>query len=148
MGHLSVEIARPLDFLEALDVEGRPYCRNRRAFGIHARQVSGSEAVTFRAGGELVCIAGLYRNPDETWEAWLACGPAFRANLRAVLYDLRADLAIACRLIGAGKPVTVLAYIDPASVAGDRLARGLGFQPCGLTPSPIGPLKTWRRLTP
>jgi hypothetical protein len=42
------------------------------AFGLHARQVAGAEAVTFRAAGELVAIAGLYRNPDDDREAWLA----------------------------------------------------------------------------
>jgi hypothetical protein len=53
-------------------------------FGLQARQVAGSAAVTFRAeAGELVAIAGLYTALSDGTGIWLAAGPALRANLRA-----------------------------------------------------------------
>lgn len=142
---LVVSAARALDFLEVQAVSGRALIRDRRTFGLHARQVAGSEAITLRDdAGRLAVVAGLYDDGQEI-EAWFGAGVALRANLRGVLLRLASALAH----VGVIAPGAVLtAYIDPASVAGDRLARGLGFNAEGLTDTALGPLKTWRRRFP
>jgi hypothetical protein len=141
-----VEVARaqPLDFLEVVDADGRPTVRNRRAFGLYARQIAVSEALTWRdAAGELVAIVGLYHDAGRGWwEGWLAAGPALRAQLRPLLKDLQQDLAALAPLLNPGE---IVAYIAPESVAGGRMAKLLGFQPCDPTASPLGPLDTYRR---
>lgn len=133
--------ARPLDFLEALGVDGRPFVRNRRTFGLYARQVAGTWSWTIRDGaGRLCAICGLWREADRQYEAFFVGGEALRANLIPVLWLIRAGFG---QVHG-----RVTAYIDPAGVAGDRLASVLGFQPCGLTDTRAGPLRTWRRTFP
>lgn len=133
---VSVREARALDFLEVLGDDGGAAICNRRTFAVHARQIAGSaEAVAVRAGGELCAIVGVYPVEGEL-ECWFATGPGLRANLLPVLRLVRRRLEVFPALV---------AYIHPRSVAGDRLARWLGFEPCGCTDSPIGPLNTWRR---
>jgi hypothetical protein len=141
---VTVDLARPLDFLEALDVDGRRFIRNRRTFGLHARQVAGSEALTVRAAdGRLCAIAGLYHDPSGEAEAWLAVGEALSAHLLPVLRLLRR----AAEAVSAANPegLTAVAYIHPRSVAGDRLAAWLGFEAEGVSETPLGRLNTWRR---
>lgn len=140
MSRLTVAKAKPLDLLEAVGMAGAPLVRNRRTFGLYARQLTASEAVTFRADGELVAIGGIYDLGLDEWECWLMAGPALAANAGDLVRDLRADLRVA-RAITQGYFV---AYIDPASVAGPRIATILGFHPCGPTQTAIGPLETWR----
>lgn len=131
---LVVSESRPLDWLDAGGV------RQRRFFGMMARQTVQSEALTIRtAAGELVAIVGIWADQ----EAWFLAGPACRANLLALVRLVRQVLAEA-RLVAPGLAVT--AYIDPGSVAGDRLAAMLGFTEAGVSDTLIGPLRTWRRI--
>lgn len=140
---MEVARARPLDFLETVGDDGRAQLVNRRSFGLWARQVSGSEALTWRDdAGELVAITGMWPLGDRQWEAWFAAGPALRRCLIPFVWDFRADLAVLGRFMPGA---TITAYIHPSSVAGPRIAKLLGFQPCGLTSSPLGDLATYRR---
>lgn len=137
---LVVTESRPLDWIEAGGV------RQRRFFGMMARQVVQSEALTIRTPpaededvGQLVAIVGIWADQ----EAWFLAGPACRANLLALIRIVRQVLREA-GLVAPGLPLT--AYIDPGSVAGDRLAAMLGFTEAGVSDTLIGPLRTWRRI--
>lgn len=145
MVRLVVRAASAFDFLKAVDMSGRCWVRTRRTFGQQARVLSESAAVTIcTEAGELVAVAGLYDGPlSEGSEAWLASGPALKANLLGVLRRLAICLEGVARL---APGVAVTAYIDPASVAGDRLAAMLGFEDVGLTPHGAGQLRTFRRV--
>lgn len=141
MGQLTVAKARPLDLLEAVGMGGAPLVRNRRTFGLYARQLGESDALSFRDGAQLVAIAGVYDLGLGEFECWLMAGPALASNVAALVRDLRHDLAV----VQAVTFAALLAYIDPASVAGARIAAILGFHPCGPTQTAIGDLDTWRR---
>lgn len=140
---LALTEARPLDWLEALDETGRfPATRNRRAFGLHARQVEGGASIAVRtAEGQLCVLAGLYPDGDDI-EAWFAPGPALRANLRpAMRLTRRALEAIA----GAAAPVDVRCYVHPSGVAGARLAAWLGLEAAGEIETSLGRLRIFAR---
>lgn len=124
--------ATVFDLLETVDNEGRPLRTSRRMFGLLARQVAGSMAVTARDGqGRLAAVAGLWPEVDHV-EAWFAAGPAFsHAACRALR---RALLAVA----GDGELGEIRAYLHPSSVAGQRLAAVFGFIPAGETDGPFG----------
>lgn len=144
-GGLTLREASAFDFLHALDVTGRQMVRKRRHFGLMARQLAESQAVSLIGpDGALAAIIGLHESEDLPGEAevWFAVGPALKGNLiRAV-----SIFANCLHVVGQLAPgLTVTAYIDPRSVAGDRLARLLGFTEAGLTETDIGPLRTWRR---
>lgn len=144
---LTVVPAQPLDFLEALDVKGRPYVRNRRTVALCARQVSGSWAFTARdEAGRLVAIAGVWGGFNDDLEAWFTVGEAIGPNLLTVVRLIRS--ALAHLATEAWAHADVVAYIDPDSVAGERLAASLGFQPCGPAKTPAGTLLSYRRHFP
>lgn len=139
---LTVSTARALDFLEVHTVEGAIAVRHRRMFGLVARMVEGSETITVRdPAGRLCVVAGLYPGDDGA-EAWFGSGPALAANLLATVRLVRRVLDhIATEAPG----LVVDAHVNPRSVAGDRLARWLGFTAAGVTDHAFGPLRTWRR---
>lgn len=139
-----VSEAKALDFLEALDARGSaPTVRHGRRFGLLARQVAGSAAITLRADdGRLCMIVGLWPDAPGHAEAWFAPGPALKANLRMCLHLGRAALEQAAQ---AWAPVTVAVTIAPDSVAGARLAAWFGFTAGGQTDTPLGPLDSWER---
>lgn len=142
---VSVEEARPLDFLEALDDTGRQPLRwTKLHFARIAEQINLGTGVTIRAqDGRLALMAGLF--PDEdglTTEAWFAAGPALRANFRTamtaarrLLDEIGPDLA----------PLRIVAFIHPDSVAGSRLAAWFGFRADGVGETWRGPLERWTR---
>jgi hypothetical protein len=133
--------ASPFDFLKSVDVSGRCWVRTRRTFGQQARVLAESAAVTLvTRAGELVAVVGIYLGPlSEVSEVWMAAGPALKANLLAALRHMAIFLeGVAIQLPG----LELTAYVDPAGVAGDRLALMLGFEPTGLTDG----LRTWRRV--
>lgn len=133
---VTAALAMGVDFLEA------PGMRSRRVFGMLTLQVQRSEAITLRDGeGVLCCVAGIYEYGDGSTEAWLVEGPALKANLLAVIRRLQATMGA---LAAAG--CEPHAYVRGTGVAGDRIAKMLGFDFLGLTESPIGTLKTWRRF--
>ena len=141
--------ARATDLLEALGDSGAGAgVRTRTAFGRLARQVEGGVAVTVRsADGRLAAVAGLWPDPDQPdeAEAWFAAGPALRGVLLATLRALGGVLGLA----GAeAAPLTVRAYIHPASVAGGRLAARLGLSAEGTVDHPLGRLDQWTRRFP
>lgn len=144
---LMVTHARALDFLEADGVVPSPLQflgSRRRNIVVAYAQIAGSAAITIRDDqGQLAAIAGLYDLEPGQVEAWFAVGPAIRANLKGALYRLSFAMEQAADLLPGTKAT---AYIDPASVAGDKLAARLGFRFEGLTTSPIGELKTWTRV--
>jgi hypothetical protein len=135
--------ASAFDFAEALDDGGSlPIRLTRWSFGLFARQVDAGGAVTLRAGGQLVMIAGLY-HAGTFAEAWWAVGPALRAHLRPALRLWR-DLFEKVGLEAA--PLEVRAHVPAASVAGHRLAPLFGLTKAGETEiPPFGRLTVWRR---
>lgn len=142
MGLISAP-ASAFDLLEALDDMGGRSRITRWRFGLMARQVSEGCATTWRdADGALVCVAGLWPAGDHL-EAWLAIGPAFRANLRPARRAVEARLAV---LIGELGPVEVRAYVKPGErVAGARMARWWGLESTGTEATPIGPVEVFSR---
>lgn len=126
----------------AVDLLDVPNLRNRRQFGLMTLQVARSEAITMRdAAGALCCVAGIYEYDDGSTEAWFCEGPALKANLLGVIRRLQVTMG---ELSLSG--VEPFAYVLAEGVAGDRIAAMLGFDFMGLRPSPMGPLKTWRRF--
>lgn len=145
MGRLSVDLAVAPDLLEAMDRTGRKLLIDDDAtpparVAFLTRQVQESVAMTIRdADGVLCMVVGLHPGPgDEAAEAWFAPGPAMRANLRPCMVWWRNLLET---IAGELAPVVVTAWTDPASVAGERLAAWLGFQPAGGD----GVLSRWER---
>lgn len=127
----------------AVDLLRSPGVRTKRFFGLLVAQIAGSEAVTIEdAAGELACVAGVFEYDSGECEAWLAEGPALRANLLRVLRLLRGFLREAGAIAAGGQ---IKAYVQPQGVAGDRLARLLGFESLGVEETDVGPLKAWRR---
>lgn len=131
------------DFLEAIDPAGRLALRNRRMFMLMAHQVDASEAATLvDEAGAVLAVIGLYESPDGEVEVWLTT----TARLAGRLVPALRLMERALRHVGALVPgLVVTAYIDPRSVAGDRLARLLRFTDTGITEIAIGPVRTWRR---
>lgn len=145
MVSLVVRKASAFDFLHAVDISGRCWVRTRRTFAQQARVLSESAAVSIVTGaGELVAVAGLYDGElSEGTEAWLASGPALKANILGVLRRLATSLEAVARL---APGLEITAYIDPRSVAGDRLAALLGFDDVGVTSHGPVQLRTFRRV--
>lgn len=140
---LTVAEASAFDLLETLDDMGGRARFTRWRFGLMARQLAGSRALTWRdAGGTLVCVAGLWPEDDHL-EAWLAVGPAFRRRFRSALTEVEdAMLFMAC----ANAPVDVRVCVRPGErVAGARMARWLGFEPIGTEALPVGTVEVFQR---
>jgi len=144
VGGLTVSEASAFDMLEAPGDAGRRGVVTRRRFGEMARQVSEGAALTVRdAAGVLVCVMGLWPEADHA-EAWLAVGPAMRANLRPALRLLDQALEAVAGGAGTGEVrVYVLGVGD--RVAGARMAAGLGFDRIGEEATRLGPVAVFRR---
>lgn len=143
---LSVAPASAFDMLEALGPDGGRPRLTRQRFGEMARQVAEGVAVTLRDdAGVLVCVVGLWPEADHA-EAWLADGPAFRANLRGALRAARALLESVAEGGGCDQ---VRAYVHtPAGadrVAGARMAAWLGFRRIGEEAARHGPVAVFSR---
>ena len=137
MALLRVTAAQPLDMTELSQRQWR------RMFGLQARQVIESEALTFRTeGGELVAICGLWLDERQGWwEAWFAAAPACGRHMLPLVRMLRRCFADGATI---APGTEVRAYVD--GVAGPRMLRWLGFADVGLTETPAGVLPTWRRV--
>lgn len=147
MVNLVARKASAFDFLQVIDITGRAWVRTRRVFGLMSLQLAQSESlaiVTDETPPRLVAIGGLHEDESTPGaEAWFATGPALRPHLIGALRIL----ALALELVAREAPgVRVTAYIDPRSVAGDRLAAMLGFEDVGVTAHAAGPLRTFRRV--
>jgi hypothetical protein len=140
---LTVARTSAFDMLEAVGDDGGRARLTRQRFGELARQVSASAAITVRdEAGALVVVLGLWPEPDHL-EAWLAAGPAFRANLRSALGLARAALDDA----GPGEVRAYARGLGPR-VAGARMAAWLGFEPAGEEPTRFGPVQVFRLVSP
>lgn len=140
---LIVSEASAFDMLEAQGDAGRRAVVTRRRFGEMARQVSEGAALTVRdPAGALVCVMGLWPEADHA-EAWLAVGPAMRANLRPALRLLGEALET---VAGGGEAQEVRVYVRAGDrVAGARMAAGLGFDRIGEEASRLGPVAVFCR---
>lgn len=133
---LSASPASAFDLAETLDDSGRPGRMDRVQFGLMARQIAEGAAITLRnAGGELVCVAGLWPEADHA-EAWLATGPAFRRELLGALRWLGRALDAIVADAGVAE---VRAYaLQRQGVAGQRLGARLGFGVHGAEETSLG----------
>lgn len=143
---VTVAQASAFDMLESLSDSGGRARFTRLRFGEMARQVSEGAAITLRTdAGELVAIAGLWPEADHA-EAWLAVGPAFKANLLRALRQLKRSMNEIASTAAVGE---VRAYVRPTGngrVAGSRMAAWLGLEPAGAEETPIGRILVFRRV--
>lgn len=143
---VTVRQASAFDMLEALNDSGARSKLTRARFGEMARQVSEGAAITLRDdAGVLIAVAGLWPEADHA-EAWLAVGPAFRANLLPALRQLRLSMGEIAQAAGVEE---VRAYVRPMGgerVAGARMAAWLGLEPAGEDETPIGRVLVYRRV--
>nr|WP_312054884.1 hypothetical protein [Brevundimonas diminuta] len=143
---MTVAEASAFDMLETLTDAGRIGRFTRQRFGEMARQVSEGAAFTLRDGeGRLIAVAGLWPEADHA-EAWLAVGPAFRANLRGAMRQLGALLTGVAEGSGTQEVRLYVAKAKGAErVAGGRLAAWSGFIRSGEEATPLGPVEVYRR---
>lgn len=142
---IAVTQASAFDMLEcARDTGGRErFTRSR--FGEMARQVSEGASMTLREpGGRLIAVVGLWPEADHA-EAWLAIGPAFRANLLAALREIRSSMDQVAVAAGVSEVRAYVRAAVGARVAGARMASWLGFEPAGTEQLPTGTVQIFTR---
>lgn len=145
MGSLTMAPASAFDMLEATTAEGARLRVTRQRFGEMARQVAEGVAITLRDdAGRLVCVAGLWPEPDHA-EAWLAIGPAFRPNLLAALRGIRGAMEAVASQPGVCDQVRVYVRDAGDRVAGARMAARLGFRRIGSEATRLGPVAVFSR---
>lgn len=133
---MTVQVA-PATLLDMASLLGRTTPTHWRI----ARQMhAGGEAFAFRAGAELVAIAGFYPLPEDSAEAWFCpCRAADPENGLAAPGARASDLVRAMRLTirqSAYRAILTVCVTDQ----GRRIARVLGFRPA--PPSDAG--EVWR----
>lgn len=143
---LTIAPSSAFDMLETLAPNGGRARVTRQRFGEMARQVAEGVAVTVREpGGRLVCVIGLWPEPDHA-EAWLAVGPGMRANLLAGLRVARRTLEAVAAEGGCDRVLTYVRQPEGAGrVAGARMAARLGFRRIGTEDTRLGPVAVFSR---